>query len=74
VQRVDGLPGLLADLVGQRQRTDDGAVDKHVQDDGALFAPGARFGQLGLPSLLEQAGPADLHGLAVDSRRHADGR
>ena len=30
VQRVDGLPGLLAHLVGQRQRADDdgGSVDR----------------------------------------------
>jgi hypothetical protein len=38
--RADGRPGLLADLVGQRQRARDGTFDEDVQDDRALLTPG----------------------------------
>ena len=65
-------PRLLADFIGQPERTGDLPVDEDVQDDRTLLPPGVRDRQLLATGLLEQVRSAHLHDLAVDVRADTD--
>jgi hypothetical protein len=74
VQRLDGLPGLLAHLVGERERADDLAVAQRVQHGRATplecLDALAQLGWHLAAVLAQQRRTADRDGRAVDVRLH----